>query len=443
MQADRSPPYSEEAERGLIGSILLDSAKVYGLSIDHGISCESFYNERLGIVFGAIKQMMHENVGVDILTVSERLKKIGKLDDVGGGLFLEKIIDQTPTSAHAEHYIGIVKDRELRREIIRRSKDSYSSAYNLDEPIEKVIESAQTSFSNIGMVEFQAEGMAELADIAEREWVEGKERGFKGIPSKFDKLNQLLAGYRFSKVCAIGGYRSEGKSILMANEVLFGAQKGYKELIFTLEDTAEEIVQRIIGNLADFSTFKFDVGAWDENEWARFKECKLLVSELPITIKSGAFTIEDIAAKTKQLVAMKGINRVWIDYFQLLTSSRRQENRTKELDYISRTLSLLALSQKISIVVLSQYSRDAEKKGEIPKLSSFRDSGAIENDARQAILIYRDPQDDERHVWEVAKNTKGPRGTVLMKFVGNRQRWREWGAADEPYKGKDRSAYER
>ena len=406
-------------EQSVLGSVLLDSNRAFYVLMNHNVTVESFSDPEHRRIFTAMMELSKAGRPVDVTTMSKQMNADTST--------LEEMIDKTPTAAHVEYYVKQLKEAEHVRQIegrmiqvaeqIRDGATSTEAVESLNEVIMSVSKSGNISIKT----------MSELRDDKVEQWKAAQTHGFVGVPCiTMPGVNEHLGGWRQRVMGLIAAYRSEGKSTLIRQECVALAQKGYKVALFTLEDPATEAAACIAGNVADVSTFGLDTGRCSPKAIFEVENAWKNLDDLPLWIIDSAQTMAQIKA-TMQLMKMRhNIDIAFVDHIQFISPYRiSNSSRNDTVAQYSSEISQLAKALNIPVVCASQLSRDAEKSNRKPRLSDLRDSGTLEQDARQILLLYYD-RDNEHHVLEVAKNNFGQsRKDVKIKRIDGRQRFEE------------------
>lgn len=437
--SDRVPPYSEEAERGVLGSVLLDSAKVMDLCIENQLETESFYVPAHRRIFEIMLQM-HGDGGsaIDLLTLMEKLRGAGRLESVGGTLFLDRLVDSTPTAAHAEYYIDIVRQKHLLRSIIDCSRDAERQCFGAEESADLVLSRVEQAFLDI--TERQHGSLTPWADTIDRtmqhvETILSTRRGLNGVSTGFHNLDAKLLGLREGEMIVLAARPSMGKTSLamnIAENVALGKLDpdgtSRAVAIFSLEMSAESLVLRMLCSHAGVSSFDLSRGFLQQKEHGRLMNAASVLNKAPMFLDdTGGLDVLEMRARARRLKKRYGIDLIVIDYLQLLHSREyARQGRQIEVAYISGQLKAMAKELHVPVLVLSQLSRAPEqrdKQGK-PKLSDLRDSGAIEQDADVVCMLRRPCKyDDDEYkedltlaIVDVAKQRNGPTGEVHLNF---------------------------
>lgn len=443
MSSSKVPPHSEEAERAVLGSCLMDERALV-LCVDHAISTESFYVPAHAVVYEVIFDLFSTGRPVDTLSVGERLRNSGRLEQAGGQAAVEDLLDGCPTSAHAEYYIGIMEEMKARRDVINCARAAVDEAYRGDcSPIE-ISSRAAAELLKIGAEHYEHERPDEFLKLADKEWRQAKDHNDgnggapPGIPSRWLPLENLLGSYRPKQNIVIGARPSCGKTIIMCNEVEYSASLGNHEAIISLEMPAEDLRRRMAGARAKVSTFRLLRGhATSEEIDATLKEFRE-VNRLPIHIFDKRTTIDRVESWMTYAYEKWGIKRVWLDYLTLI-----QDHTGGRGDWVRIVGELCARIKErgkqlgINTVCIAQFSRlgqktEAENTPAGPTLEALRDSGEIEQHADSIVLVYKRPDLPQSEFdgdkawpmeWNVAKSRGGPTAKIPMVMVRKEQRY--------------------
>jgi len=409
----------ETYEQALIGAIILDqNAGLYAVR-DNKITEKSFIDANCRTAFIAIEKLARAGRPIDIVTVEKALEAPLR------GVTVSDMIDGTGAVSHVDHYASEVRDAERKRdmlEVLRVNHKLLNEDLPLDEALRRV-QAALIELTDTNGVDVQTIGDLRQSKIDQ--WTRAQSDGFIGVPFTLPTVNRSLGGWRKGCVGIIAGYRGEGKSTLLRQQCLDLAKDGRKVALFTLEDPADIAAASMVGNHANISVFGLDTGRCNpgnlvqiDGEWKRL--------DIPLYIISGSLGINEIDS-TSQLLKMKhGIDIVFIDHVQYITPLiLKGMSRNDTMAHYSQRCSALSKKLDIPIVLASQLSRDSEKQNRTPKLSDLRDSGTLEQDARQILLLYYDGEADH-HILEVAKNNFGEsRKQIGVKRIDGRQRFEE------------------
>jgi replicative DNA helicase len=433
-QADQSgrrlPPYSEEAERGVLGSALIESTRVIELCSMRTLSADAFYIPAHRILFELLLGMYQAARPVDLLTVGEELKKNGQIATVGGPSFLEGLLDSTPTSAHAEYYIQIVQQKHLLRRIIAQAAEAIDRCYSPDEEAEELLSRTEEAFFELSDTRTaSSELWKNVVYKTAGQIIDGHALS-NGIPTGFTGLDGLLRGLHNTDMIVLAARPSMGKTSLAMNIAEHaalgrGSSRKHAVGVFSLEMSQEQLVRRMLFSRAKVAAWKT---LYSEADRARISAAADQLGKASIIVDDSAgLDVMDLRARARRMKRMYGIELVVIDYLQLLNDKRRaRDGRQQETASISNSIKAMAKELNLPVLVLSQLSRAPEqgREGNKPKLSDLRDSGAIEQDADVVMLLQRPwyynkeagAVDETLAVVDIAKHRNGPVGDVELNF---------------------------
>ena len=459
METDlKTPPNNTEAERAVLGSILMDTAagdddRVMDLCLTRGISDNSFYDIRNRTIYEAMRGLNATGKPLDLVSLMEVLKVSGKLEGVGGIAYVQSLVDQTPTSAHAEHYINIVRDKEMRRTMIDRASKVVGRCYDENEwpDPQTVLGFAEKSFLEIGenasgTMPWDQAISASFESINRMFTTKGNR--LEGLSTGLKYLDEKLQGLKKAEMIVIAARPSVGKTSLAMNIAECAALgcdlnnnpiksdngKRHPVMIFSLEMPVEALAKRMIAGRAQLNMWRLNRNLVAKSERdmlsANLFQATGDLKGAPIYVDDAAgLDIMDLRARARRAKKAHGIELIVIDYLQLCTcrEAARQANRQIEVSMISQQIKAMAKELNIPVIVLSQLSRANEQRGdksEKPKLSDLRDSGAIEQDADVVFLLRRpsrtstDKEADDKTlaIIDVAKNRNGETGEVRVNF---------------------------
>ncbi|MEI6564528.1 MAG: replicative DNA helicase [bacterium] len=442
---ERVPPHSEDAERGVLGAVLLDADKVMDLCIEKQLEPESFYIPAHRAIFEVMAAMSREGRPLDLLTVGERLKNTGWLDRIGGPTALHRIVDATPTSAHAEYYINIVRDRHLLRKIIETARGAERNCFDPTVEANEVLNHVEQAFFDItanqhGRMRSWEDMVNEIIGT-----FDNKHKGFLGVPTGFKDLDHTIKGMKSGNMIVLAARPSMGKTSLamnVAEHVALG--KGDAECrprpvgVFSLEMSSLDLVKRMICCKAGVSGHDISDGFISQTNHGHLIGAANLLSHAPIFIDDSAgLDIVELRARARRMRSKHNVELIVIDYLQLLRAPEySRHGRQVEITMVSAGIKGMAKELGIPVLVLSQLSRAPEARGneEKPKLSDLRDSGSIEQDADIVMMLRRpcrtasDPERDNRTlaIVEIVKNRNGPAMLeIRMEFEESFTRFRD------------------
>ncbi len=426
---ERIPPQNLEAERAVLGGMLLEpEAATRAVEI---VGAENFYRPAHGKIFGAMLTLFNKREPIDVMTLSEELRKTGDLDAVGGIAALTDLVDSTPSAANIEHYARIVLDKSILRQLIRASTDIAEDAYGANREADAILDAAEQKIFKISESRV-TQGFVHTKDVLKERFdeiqrVHETRISVTGLASGFIDLDKYTAGFHPSDFVIIAGRPSMGKTSFALNIAQHvGLLEHRPVAVFSLEMSKELLVQRLLCSEGQVDAQKVRSGFTSPKDIERLTNAAGLLSEAPIFIDdTPAISTLDMRARARRLKSEHDVALVIIDYLQLARCSERSENRQQEISSISRSLKALAKELSIPIIALSQLSRAVEARGgdRRPMLSDLRESGAIEQDADLVLFLYRaefyDPDDPDKQGKAeliIGKQRNGPTGIVPLVF---------------------------
>jgi len=428
LSLEKVPPQNLDAEMAVLGSMLLDEDAISVAS--ELLDRNSFYKDTHQKIFEAILSLYNANKAVDLITLTDVLKRDGLLEEVGGASFLTSLVNSVPTSANISHYVSIVKQKSILRTLINNATKIISLCYESEGNVDEVVDHAERFIFEVS--DRKSQGSYFLLKEIVKDSIETIDRLYQnkahvtGIPTGFIDFDIKTAGLQASDLVVIAGRPSMGKS---AFAIGIAEQAGVIEkiptAIFSLEMSKEQLVQRMLCSHARVDAHKVRTGYLATSDWPRLTAAAGKLSEAPIYIDdTPAISVMELRAKARRLKAHHDIQLVILDYMQLMRGSLGMENRQQEISEISRSLKALARELSVPVIAISQLSRAVESRTDHrPQLSDLRESGAIEQDADVVVLILREeyynPSPENQGVAEViiAKQRNGPVGSLKLAFI--------------------------
>jgi replicative DNA helicase len=423
----RIPPNNTEAEESVIGAMLLDKEAVNtALEI---LKPEDFYKEVNQEIFKAIISLYNRNEPVDLVTLSEELRKRQTLESVGGISYLADLSISVVSAANTKYYCEIVKEKSILRRLIKSSDEIMSLAYQDNKEVNLILEKAEKDIFDITQG-VHNKGFYPINEVLLRSFSQIEERAAKkgeltGLTTGFADIDLKLSGLQKSDLILLAARPSMGKTALGINIATNAAIKGGANVaIFSLEMSKEQLAQRIISSTAHVDLQKIISGNLSEDEWIQVVNSMAPLSKMNIFIDDTAgISLMEMKAKCRRMKVEKGIDLIVIDYLQLVETDSKSENRQQEISAISRGLKAIAKEMECPVLALSQLSRAPELRSDHrPILSDLRESGAIEQDADVVLFLYRDDyyneDSEKKNIGEIiiAKHRNGPTGKVELAF---------------------------
>lgn len=439
---DRLPPHNLEAEQSVVGSLLLDRDAI--IRVAAMLKADDFYHGANGIIYEAILDLYNRREPTDLITLTDELSRKGRLDAAGGIAYLTSLLSSVPTAVHVEYYGKIVERTATLRRLIEAGARIVSVGYREDLTVEDALDTAEKAILDVSQRRTTRD-FEKIADVIERffdqlEFLQQNRGSIVGVPTDYSDLDRLTGGLQKSDLIIIGARPSVGKTAF-ALGMAYGAavQHGRTVGIFSLEMSAEQLVQRLLSMETGVDSHRLRLGMLNDDDWQRVGRAFGRLAEAPIFIDDSAgMSISEVRSKARRLQAEHGLDLVIIDYLQLM-SGRRSENRVQEISEISRGLKGLARELNVPVVALSQLSRGVEARADHrPMLSDLRESGSIEQDADIVMFIYReevyDQSTEKKGIAEiiVAKHRNGPVGSVNLRFFDKTARYADVELYREP-----------
>ena len=445
--AERTLPHNLEAERSVLGAILLHN-DAFNLAAEV-IDSHDFFRDAHRRIFDKMVKLVERGDAIDLVTLKEELGRSGDLEEVGGPAYITALVDGVPRSMNIEHYARIIKEKATLRSLIFSANKILTTAYEAEEEADAILDQAEHAIFAIADDNVR-DGFVSLRDLARGsldtiEKLHARKELVTGVPSGFTDLDAMTSGFQSSDLIIVAGRPSMGKTSLVLNVAQHvGTKTDLTVGLFSLEMSKEQLFLRMLTAEARIDAHRLRGGFLGERDWGRLSQAIGTLSETKIFVDdTPSIGVLEMRAKCRRLAAEHGLNLVIVDYIQLMQGRGRFENRTLELASISRSLKGLAKELSVPIVVLSQLSRAPESRADHrPQLSDLRESGALEQDADVVIFIYREdqyvdrsqPPTDAQGVAEliVGKQRNGPTGVVKLAFIREFTRFENLAAGGHP-----------
>ena len=426
------PPHNLEAEKSVLGAVLLDERHLNVLIVEERLRPEHFYREQYGAVFAAMLALSEADRKIDPLTVSETLRQHGKLDELGGPEAIDELTGWVPAAGHAREYGRIVRDAAQMRALLTTSYEIQASVLAREAPARDLVEQAERAVLEVAHDDRQKK-VRSISDVLDAEIdklhrLSVSRTPLTGTPSGFKDLDEKTGGFQPGNLIVLAARPSMGKSALVCNIAENAVLAGRPVALFSLEMSESELAQRFVASQARIKGEELRRGKVAEHRWPNILEACSRLSAAPLYIDDSSDTgVLEVRAKTRRLHSRVegGLGLIIIDYLQLMRHEGRVESRVEQVSQISRSLKGLARELGVPVIALSQLSRAVEQRGKEDKkpiLSDLRESGAIEQDADLVMFIYRDEyydKDSERQGEAdiiIAKHRNGPVGEIILTF---------------------------
>lgn len=422
------PPHNLEAEESVLGACLISREAI--ANVLEVVSAEDFYKPANAEIFGAMLDLYGRGEPVDAITLADELRRRDTLDSLGGKAYLHTLVSSVPTAGSATHYARIVGEHAVLRRLIQASQEISELAFSLPDDIEDAVDRAENLVYQVSQRRI-TEDFSPLRDLLTEnmEMVEKLyERGstITGLSTGFHELDNITAGFQPANLIIVAARPSQGKSSLSLSIAQHVAvNENTPVVIFSLEMSKMELVQRLMCAEARVDSNRLRRGALQDSDWPKLSHALGRLAEAPIFIDDTAsVTIMEIRAKCRRLASKYGLGLVIVDYLQLMSSMRRSENRVQEVSEVSRSLKILARELNVPVLAVSQLSRNVEYRADKrPMLADLRESGSLEQDSDVVLFIYRDEvyntDSPQRGIAEihVAKHRNGPIGKIDLAFL--------------------------
>ena len=432
--ANRLPPQNIEAEQSILGSLMLSKEAI--IKIADLVKPKDFYHPAHETIYETIIDLYENREPIDILSLSNRLKEKGKLEEIGGQSYLTTLVNSVPTAAHIDHYGKIVQKKSTLRRLIDAASQIVNLGYDEEKEADVLLDQAEQKIFNVSQ-NYLHQDFSPIKPILEEAFdrideVHKNKGKLRGLPTGFYELDNILAGLQNSNLIILAARPSLGKTSLAMDIARNVATREKIPVgIFSLEMSQEELIDRLLCSQANIDLWKLRTGRLssegENDDFSRIGQAMGALSEAPIFIDDAASSsVMEMRTMARRLQAEHGLGLIIVDYIQMMKSQSSIENRVQEISEISRSLKSLARELKIPVLALSQLSRAIEsREGQFPRLSDLRESGSIEQDADVVLFIYREDKVkkdvEQKNVADIviAKHRNGPVGQVKLYFNEN------------------------
>lgn len=426
----RIPPQNLEAEQSILGGILLDNHALN--PVLEVLDFKDFYSEAHRRIFKAIVELSDRNDPVDLITLSNLLKEKKQLDPVGGTAYLASLVDNVPSAANVAFHARIVKEKAILRGLIGTATEILGKSYDASADVDQVLDEAEHAIFEISERKIRPtfwpfktiikESIRTIEKLYERKEL------VTGVPTGFERIDELTSGLQKSDLIIVAGRPSMGKTAFALNIARNAATlSGVPVAVFSLEMSKEQLALRMLASEAKVDSQRIRKGFLGETDWPKLIAAAGQLSEALIFIDdTPALSVLEMKAKARRLKAENGLGLVILDYLQLMKGGGSRDSREQEISEISRSLKALAKELSVPVIALSQLNRKVEDRtNRRPQMADLRESGAIEQDADVIAFIYRDEvynrteDNPEKGIAEIiiGKQRNGPTGTVKLAFL--------------------------
>ncbi len=437
---EKLPPQSVEAEKSLLGCLLLDKNAI--TKVADYLTPKDFYKSNHQEIYQACVDLFEKGEPIDLLSISTRLKEKNILKDIGGNSYLTELINEVPTASHVSNYAKIVQRKRVLRDLIDASHEISTLGYNEIEDTDLLLDKAEKRIFSIAQKSLSQNFIpvkSTLEDAFERiDKLSKHQKGLRGLPTGFADLDNILAGLQGSDLIILASRPSLGKSALALN---LASNIAISEKIpvgmFSLEMSKDQVIDRLISTYSGVDLWRLRTGRLsgdgEDNDFSRIQQALGILSEAPIYIDDAATSnILQMRAMARRLQADKGLGLIIIDYLQLIDPRNPNEPIVTQVTEISRSLKALARELNVPVLAISQLSRAVEQRSpQKPRLADLRESGSLEQDADVVLFIYREdryrPETTRKNIADIiiAKHRNGPVGNVELYFDERRVSFRD------------------
>jgi replicative DNA helicase len=436
VPAGKVPPQNLDAEMSLIGAVLIDDEVM--ADINEHVTAKDFYDKRHSMIYGAMLRLYEHHKPIDLLTLTEELKKKKEFESVGGSSYLTELTNYVPTSAHAEAYAELVAQKAVRRRLIKASADISELGFDEDTTTQELLERAEAQLFSVSDQSLKQDLVSIESILTESfdrlEELHRNKGALRGVATGYRDLDNMTAGLQRSDLIILAARPAMGKTTLVTN-LAYNVATIAKQpvLFFSLEMSKEQLVDRMLSDASGVDSWNIRTGNLSDEDFSKISEAMGEMAEAPIYIDDtpGVTTLE-MRTKARRAAHEAPLGLIIVDYLQLMQASgkRSDGNRVQEVSEISRGLKLIARELNVPVIALSQLSRSVESRSpQIPQLADLRESGSIEQDADIVMFIYREayynPDTDRENITDliIAKHRNGPTGKVELYFHPERLRF--------------------
>jgi len=435
VPAGKVPPQNIDAEMSLLGAVLIDEEVL--ADVTEHVKPKDFYDKRHAVIYDAVMRLYEKNKPVDLLTLTDELKRKKEIDEVGGSAYLTELTNYVPTSAHAESYAEIVAQKAVRRRLIKASGEISELGYDETTTTQELLQQAEAELFEVSDQSLKQDLTSLdsiLTDSFDRlEELHRNKGALRGVRTGYRDLDNMTAGLQRSDLIILAARPAMGKTTLVTN-LMYNVATIAKQsvLFFSLEMSKEQLVDRMLADASGVDSWNIRTGNLSDDDFGKLSEAMGEMAEAPIFIDdTPGLSVLEMRTKARRAAHDQPLGLIIIDYLQLMQGSGRDNgNRVQEVSEISRGLKLIARELNVPVIALSQLSRSVESRSpQIPQLSDLRESGSIEQDADIVMFIYREayynPETERENITDliIAKHRNGPVGKVELYFHPERLRF--------------------
>ncbi|HEU4715555.1 MAG TPA: replicative DNA helicase [Candidatus Saccharimonadales bacterium] len=435
VPAGKVPPQNIDAEMSLLGAVLIDEETLADIS-EH-VTPKDFYDKRHKTVYGAMLRLYERHKPVDLLTLTDELKKKDELDAIGGQSYLTELTNYVPTAAHAEAYAEMVAQKAVRRRLIKASAEISELGFNEDTTTQELLEKAEAELFSVSDQSLKQDLTSIeqiLTDSFDRmEELHRNKGALRGVRTGWRDLDNMTAGLQRSDLIILAARPAMGKTTLVTNLAYNVATVAKQSvLFFSLEMSKEQLVDRMLADASGVDAWNIRTGNLSDEDFSKLSEAMGEMAEAPIYLDdTPGLSVLEMRTKARRAAHDAPLGLIIVDYLQLMQGSGKDNgNRVQEVSEISRGLKLIARELNVPVIALSQLSRSVENRSpQIPQLADLRESGSIEQDADIVMFIYREayynPETERENITDliIAKHRNGPVGKVELYFHPERLRF--------------------
>jgi replicative DNA helicase len=435
VPAGKIPPQNLDAEMSLLGAVLIDEETLSDIS-EH-VKAHDFYDKRHGLIYDAMMRLYEKRKPVDLLTLTEELKKKNDIETIGGSAYLTELTNYVPTAAHAEAYAELVQQKAIRRRLIKASSQISEMGFDEETSTQELLERAEAELFSVSDQSLKQDLVSIesiLTDSFDRMEELHRNKGqLRGIRTGYRDLDNMTAGLQRSDLIILAARPAMGKTTLVTN-LAYNVATIAKQpvLFFSLEMSKEQLVDRMLADASGVDAWNIRTGNLSDDDFSKLSDAMGEMAEAPIFIDdTPGVSVLEMRTKARRAAHEQPLGLIIIDYLQLMQGSGRDGgNRVQEVSEISRGLKLLARELNVPVIALSQLSRSVESRNpQIPQLADLRESGSIEQDADIVMFIYREeyynPDTDRKQITDliISKHRNGPTGKIELFFHPERLRF--------------------